>query len=416
MTQPAAQLDMFGHVLGTYTATADRPMDNATLYQAVAQRACLDKEAVTRVEPVGKAGTPRNVFHRQVRWYQQSLKALGLIEHVEGKRGVWQLTDKARRDLHPIRRPIKVIAFSTDLGVAMWSAAEDVFNALEVPITLCFTSPPYPLRVTRAYGNVDARTIVDFVCQALAPIIDRMAPEASLVLNLSNDIFHERSPARSTYLERLTLALEDQFGLALMDRLVWHNASKPPGPTQWASKTRQQLNVAYEPILWFAKDPARVKSDNRRVLEAHTPRHQALIARGGEQRTASYGDGACRLRPGDFGADTPGRIPRNVLRRGHRCPWGDRYRQAAQDLGLPLHGAAMPYSIPEFFIRYLTEKGDLVVDPFAGRSMTGRAAESLGRRWVCTEMMLEYASGGAELFRDAPGFDAPLDPCRLFAA
>ncbi|WP_444679663.1 winged helix-turn-helix domain-containing protein [Halomonas sp. E19] len=144
MTQPAAQLDMFGHVLGAYAATAERPMDNASLYQAVAQRAGLDQAAVTRVEPIGEAATPRNVFHRQVRWYQQSLKALGLIERVEGKRGVWQLTDKARRDLHPIRRPLKVIAFSTDLGVAMWSAAEDVFSALEVPITLCFTSPPYP--------------------------------------------------------------------------------------------------------------------------------------------------------------------------------------------------------------------------------------------------------------------------------
>lgn len=173
MTQPTAQLDMFGHVLGAYAATAERPMDNASLYQAVAQRADLDQAAVSRVEPIGEAATPRYVFHRQVRWYQQSLKALGLIERVEGKRGVWQLTDKARRDLHPIRRPLKVIAFSTDLGVAMWSAAEDVFSALEVPITLCFTSPPYPLRVSRAYGNVDARAIVDFVCQALAPIIER---------------------------------------------------------------------------------------------------------------------------------------------------------------------------------------------------------------------------------------------------
>lgn len=151
MSRQACQLDMFNHVLGAYSATPDRPMDNATLYQAVAQRSGLDDATVSRVEPVGEAAQPRNIFHRQVRWYQQSLKQLGLIERIESKRGVWQLTDKARRDLHPIRRPLKVIAFSTDLGVALWSAAEDVFNALDVPITLCFTSPPYPLRVSRAY-------------------------------------------------------------------------------------------------------------------------------------------------------------------------------------------------------------------------------------------------------------------------
>lgn len=416
MTQSAAQLDMFSHVLSAYAAVQGRPLDNTELYRAVAQRASLPKEETQHVEPIGKSGTPHNTYQRRIRWHQQTLKRLGLLERVEGARGIWRLTGKAQRDLHPICRPWKMLAFSTDLGVAVWGAAQDVFSRLEDPIMLCFTSPPYPLRKERAYGNPDSRRIISFLCETLAPIIDNLAPEGSLVLNLSNDIFEPGSPARSTYLERLIITLEDEFGLALMDRIIWNNPSKPPGPVQWASKTRQQLNVAWEPVLWFAKDPKRVKSDNRRVLEPHSERQLALIARGGEMRASCYGDGAYRLHPGSYGKPTEGRIPRNVILQGHRCPWGDRYRKAATKLGLPVHGAGMPYDLAAFFIRYLTEEGDLTVDPYGGRIMTGRAAESLGRRWLCSEMMLEYASGGAELFRDAPGFDAPLDPHRLFAA
>lgn len=403
------QLDFFGHVLGAYASTPDRPMSNSDLYQAVARRAALPVTETERVEAVGKAKAPRNLYQRKVRWYQQTMKAMGLLERVDGQRGVWQLTDRARKDLHPIRRPWKVIAFSTDLGMAIWGAAEDVYSSLDIPITLCFTSPPYPLRQSRQYGNVDSRAIVDFICNALAPIIDRLSLDGSLVIQMSNDIFEPQSPARSTYLERLVLAMEDEFGLSLMDRIIWHNPCKPPGPMQWASRTRQQLNVSWEPVLWFCRDPLKVKSDNRRVLEPHTEAHRALIERGGERREAVYGDGAYRLRHGSYGTPTAGRIPRNLIRQGHRCRWTDLYRERAGALGLPLHGAGMPFALPEFFIRFLTEKGDLVVDPFGGRCMTGRAAESLDRPWICSELMLEYAQGGAELFRDAEGFTSTFD-------
>ena len=53
----------------------------------------------------------------------------------------------------------------------------------------------------------------------------------------------------------------------------------------------------------------------------------------------------------------------------------------------------MPIAIAEFFIRFLTDKGDVVVDPFAGSNTTGIAAESLRRRWVSVERDKEYVRG-----------------------
>lgn len=46
--------------------------------------------------------------------------------------------------------------------------------------------------------------------------------------------------------------------------------------------------------------------------------------------------------------------------------------------------------LPEFFIKLLTDEGDLVVDPFAGSNTTGAVAERLGRRWIAAELVEEY--------------------------
>lgn len=128
------------------------------------------------------------------------------------------------------------------------------------------------------------------------------------------------------------------------------------------------------------------------------------MAAGGEQRSAIYGDGAYRLQPGSFGQITSGKIPRNVIERGHMCRDTLAYRRHAKELGLPIHGAMQPTAIPDFFIRLLTTPEELVVDPFGGTIRSGLAAERLGRRWLVVEWMLQYIRGAAELFRDAKGF------------
>jgi site-specific DNA-methyltransferase (cytosine-N4-specific) len=50
----------------------------------------------------------------------------------------------------------------------------------------------------------------------------------------------------------------------------------------------------------------------------------------------------------------------------------------------------MPRRVAEFFIKFLTDPNDVVLDPFAGSNTTGEAAEILGRRWVAVEPEQEY--------------------------
>lgn len=398
------QMDLFGHVAAAYAEAPGGVLDNAALYNTVAKRSGISADDLAARRPIGQAGKMRSPLQRKIRWYQQTLKDLGVIEHVPGERGIWRLAEPIREDLHRAAAGVRLVAFSTDLGVAIWGRHQDVFHALGEQIHLYLSSPPYPLRQARAYGNPSEAEYVDFICAGLEPIVRNLVPGGSIVLNVSNDIFEPKSPARSLYIERLTIALHDRLGLSLMDRMPWENFSKPPGPTYWACRQRVQLSAAYEPILWFTNDPLCVRSDNRRVLEPHTARHLQLMHAGGAQRSATYGDGAYKIRPDSYSRITEGKIPRNVIQRGHSCPDTRDYRRHAAELGLPAHGAMQPTTIPDFYIRFLTEPGDLVVDNFGGTVRAGLAAERLGRRWFITEWILQYLRGSAELFRDFAGF------------
>lgn len=400
---PALQMDLFAGVSAVYGGT-DRELSNDELYARVGSAAGIDASAWDHTTSVGKTGAPHKVLRRKVRWYQQTMKGLGLLEH-GSERGRWRLTPLGKKKLTsaPPRRVL--LGFSTELGLALWSSCEDVFKTLGEPISLCLTSPPYPLAVPRAYGNPTAAHYVDWMCSLLEPIVRQLMPGGSIALNISNDIFEPRSPARSLYRERLAIALHDRLELHKMDELIWKNDSKAPGPLRYASLDRTQLNVNWEPVLWFTNNPALVRSNNRRVLQEHNERHLKLMAAGGEQRVAAFGDGANRIRKGSYGTVTAGKIPRNVLSYGHKCIDQRPARDFAHRQGIAEHGAAMPLSLARFLVEFLTEPGDLIVDPFAGWFTTAKAAEITGRRWLGTEQVGEYILGGAQRFLDCDGFE-----------
>lgn len=406
ITTLPSQLELFPHVIDAYADADGGVLTNEQLYREVARRAGLAANAVTERMPIGKASDLHSPLARRVRWIQQTLRRLDVLSRVASRRGVWALSESAGKRLRRPKAGVALVAFSTTLGVALWASNLDVMEGIDEPISLVFSSVPYFLRKPRAYGGLtDEQQYIDFICQSIEPLLDKLVPGGSICLNLTADAFEPRSPAQSIYFHRLVVALHDRLGLKKMNDVVWEG-SKPPGPTYWACVQQVQLCSAYEHILWLTNDERRVieRVDNRRVLEPHTERHQRFVDGGGIKRYATFGDGAYRHRPGGFSRQTAGRLPRNILKRGNRCADTERYRADAQRLDLPVHGAMMPMSIPEFFIQLLTEPGQLVLDHFGGTVKTGMAAEKLQRRWLCIEIMLDYIRAAAERFRDCPGF------------
>lgn len=382
------QLDLFATVLDEYLHAGNLP--NEALYGSLCARGAVRPGAFQQRVPIGASGEQHSLAKRRVRWIQQTMRAMGLIERIPEQRGVWRATAMAKAELTPAQPKVVLLGFHTELGIGIWGNAADVISRIDQPVSLFLTSPPYPLRQPRAYGNPGLSEYVDFITATLEPIMRTPAPGGVVALNVTNDIFVEGSPERSTYREELVLAIKRRCGLALMDTLIWHNPSKPPGPIQWASKQRMQLGVAYEQVLYFTNDPHLCKADNRRVLQPHSEAQRRLIERGGEKRHAINADGAYRLKPGSYGNATAGSIQRNVLNISHNCPSQRALRARTDALGLPRHGAVMPLKLARLLVDFFCPPGELVVDPFAGSFTTARAAEDSGRRWICGDKHLEY--------------------------
>jgi site-specific DNA-methyltransferase (adenine-specific) len=58
--------------------------------------------------------------------------------------------------------------------------------------------------------------------------------------------------------------------------------------------------------------------------------------------------------------------------------------------GRAIHPTEKPTALLEHLIRYSTNPGDLILDPFAGSCSTARAARATGRRAVCIEANEQY--------------------------
>jgi site-specific DNA-methyltransferase (cytosine-N4-specific) len=389
-------------VLDIYSET-DGPVSNDSLYRKVCQHAGIPVEDFDQKRPIGAAGQPHSPLARRVRWHQQTLKHLGIIK-TEG-RGTWRAVERNKKGLTSLVNS-SLLGFSTRLGLAVWGDCRAVLAGINEPLALCLTSPPYLLARPRDYGNPSEADYVDFICACLEPVVRQLVPGGQIALNLGNDSFQTGLPSRSLYREKLTIALCERFGLSKMDELIWKQQTRAPGPVAWASKSRQQLNYQYEPILWLTNDPLKCRSDNRRVLQPHSEKHKKLMAQGGEQRDKVFTNGAHRIRSGkSFSTVTAGKIPKNVLEFSHVDVNQRKYKAAAAALGLPIHGAPMPSGLAEFLIEFMTIEGDVVIDPFSGSCTTARACEKLNRRWLGVELFAQYLRGAAETMKECDGYE-----------
>jgi len=175
---------------------------------------------------------------------------------------------------------------------------------------------------------------------------------------------------------------------------VCSNKARLPSPAQWVNVERIRVKDAFTHIWWMALT-AKPKADNRRVLTPYSDAMQKLL------ETKSYNAGK---RPSEhsigaesFLRDNGGAIPSNVITVANTSA-SDPYLKHCRENNLPLHPARMPFDLAKFFINFLTEPGDLVIDPFGGSNVTGAAAESLGRRWISIEPRAEYADASISRF------------------
>lgn len=274
--------------------------------------------------------------------------------------------------------------YSTKLGKAFCTDSLAFMRDLPSDsVDLVVTSPPYALHFKKEYGNADQKDYVAWFAPFAEEILRILKPTGSFVLNIGG-AWTPGKPTRSLYHLRLLMHLCDVTGFHFCQEFFWYNPAKMPAPAEWVTVRRIRVKDSVEYIYWLGKAPA-PKADNGKVLQPYSKDMLRLIKRGlaKTQRPSGHHIKA------SFAEDKGGSIPGNLIQCGNNES-NSNYLKAVKKAGRKIHPARFPAELPRFFINFLTEPGDIVLDPFAGSNTTGWVAEALGRNWLATELNHEY--------------------------
>lgn len=304
------------------------------------------------------------------------------------------------------------VAYTTGQGRMLTGRIEDVLDDgrrtvhLRKKVNLIFTSPPFPLVRKKRYGNESGAAYVEWL-RGLAPrLCDLLAEDGSIVVEVGN-AWEQGSPVMSTLPLEALLEFKRAANLHLCQHVICHNPARLPSPAQWVTVKRVRLKDSYTHVWWMAPQE-NPKADNRRVLAPYGDDMKKLLERKkyntgrrpsghvvSEQGFLTDHGGAIAPNVVDLSPDS--RLP-HAIQKFSGTAWDANYRQYCASHKLELHPARMQTELAAFFIQFLTEPGDLVLDPFAGSNTTGAAAESLGRRWISVEANAAYAEGSKGRF------------------
>jgi site-specific DNA-methyltransferase (cytosine-N4-specific) len=276
-------------------------------------------------------------------------------------------------------------------------------------VQLVFTSPPFPLCREKKYGNLRGEAYAEWLASFAKTLTEFLTPDGSIVLELGNG-WESGQPTVSMAAIKALIAFQEAAGLHLCQEFIGYNPARLPTPAEWVTVRRVRVKDSFTRLWWLSPTP-HPKADNRRVLTEYSASMKRLLQRGtynGGRRPSEHSVGH-----ESFLSNNGGAIPPNVL----VPPQADgpeatlvvantgsngAYQRACRAGQMKRHPARMPEGMAEFFVRFLTEPGDLVMDPFAGSNTTGAVAESLGRQWIGIERDEEYARCSQARFTALP--------------
>ena len=280
----------------------------------------------------------------------------------------------------------------TSLGRIIHGDSRDVLATCDgESVDLIMTSPPFGLVRKKDYGNVEADEYVDWFKPFAAEFYRVLKDNGSLVIDIGG-AWNKGYPTRNLYHFKLLIMLCEEFGFHLAQDFYWWNPSKLPTPAEWVTVRRIRVKDAINTVWWLSKSPW-PKASNRRVLQPYSPSMQELLAKGYRAKKRPSGHDISEK----FRIDNGAAIPPNLIAIPN-TESNSFYLRYCEDKGFKPHPARYPAELPEYFIRMLTERGDLVIDPFAGSCVTGEVCERTERRWICIELLKDYCQAALGRF------------------
>ncbi|MCD4783102.1 MAG: site-specific DNA-methyltransferase [Candidatus Eremiobacteraeota bacterium] len=288
--------------------------------------------------------------------------------------------------------------YHTKMGKAFVGDSLDwLHKADSNSVDLVITSPPFALQRKKEYGNEDQAAYVDWIIPFGHEIFRVLKDTGSFILDLGG-AYKKGKPVRSLYNYRVLIRMCDGCGFNLAEEFFWHNPSKLPSPIEWVNKRKIRVKDSVNTVWWFSKTDF-PRADVRKVLVPYSDRMKKLLENpdkfykpkkrpSGHDISRSFGNNK-----------NGGAIPPNLLQIPN-SESNSQYLRLCKEIGAKRHPARFPSKLPAFFIDFLTNEGDLVVDIFAGSNTTGEVAGKKGRRWIACDLNREYLAASCFRFFD----------------
>ena len=235
-------------------------------------------------------------------------------------------------------------------------------------VQLIVTSPPYADQRKSTYGGVHPDKYVSWFLPIAQELRRVLKPRGTFILNIKEKAVNGE---RHTYVLDLIKAMRDQ-GWYWTEEFIWHKKNSYPG--KWPNRFRDswerllQFNQSkrfdmYQeavmvPVGDWANGRLRNLSDTDKVRDESR-------SESGFGKNVSHWIGRDKV------------YPTNVLHMATEC----------NNKG---HSAVFPRQLPAWFIKLFTQKGDAVLDPFAGSGTTLFVAAEMERSAIGIEIVPEY--------------------------
>lgn len=289
-------------------------------------------------------------------------------------------------------------AYQTELGSSYVGDSIELLASLpDNSVNLVMTSPPFALQRKKEYGNKEQHEYVEWLAEFGKLVYQKLTPDGSFVIDIGG-AYEKGRPTRSLYNFRVPIHFCDEIGFFLAEDFYWYNPSKLPSPIEWVNKRKLRAKDSVNTVWWFSKSEW-PKANVSKVLTEYSDRMKKLL----KDPEGFYSP---KVRPSGhdigkgFAQDNGGAIPSNLLQISNSESNGV-YLNGCKLVGVKQHPARFPAKLPEFFIRFLTDPGDLVLDIFAGSNTTGHTAEVEKRRWISFDESREYVA--TSIFRFMAG-------------
>lgn len=266
-------------------------------------------------------------------------------------------------------------------------------NVPDKSINLILTSPPFALTRKKEYGNKSAEEYVEWFLEFATEFKRVLKDDGSFVLDLGG-AYLPGYPVRAIYQFELLVRLCKELGFFLAQDFYHYNPSRLPAPAEWVNIRRIRVKDSVN-VVWWLSVTENPKANNRNVLKPYSDSMKNLLENGYKAKMRPSGHDISTK----FQKDNNGAIPPNLLTLAN-TESNSAYMRRCAEAGIKPHPARFPLDFPKFFIEFLTDKNDIVLDPFAGSNTTGQASEILMRKWLAFELDSTYLQGSVYRFQE----------------